>query len=91
MDERGEHLELKDFILSGYDKDSESILFWDDQQNYDKAKLLIISLLLNCATVCLSLRQHPNVIWCCKFSHFHILFLSFRISTDLLFVYIGLF
>lgn len=74
-DERGEHLILKDFIMDLNDIDSASISFWDKQGNYDHAKTLIISLLLNCATACLQLREHHNVMWCCKLSF--ILFLIF--------------
>jgi len=60
-DERGEHLELKDFIADGYLSD-----IWHRQEHYDQAKMLVVALLLNCAAVCFSLREHANVIWSCQ-------------------------
>eukprot|EP00484_Ammonia_sp_Unknown_P001243 CAMPEP_0197024284 /NCGR_PEP_ID=MMETSP1384-20130603/4866_1 /TAXON_ID=29189 /ORGANISM="Ammonia sp." /LENGTH=319 /DNA_ID=CAMNT_0042452645 /DNA_START=39 /DNA_END=998 /DNA_ORIENTATION=+ len=65
-DERGEHLELKDYISDGYTIDASSIQFWGDANNYQQAKTLLISLLSNCAAVCLALREHANVVWCCE-------------------------
>eukprot|EP00483_Globobulimina_turgida_P001953 UN01955 len=62
-DERGEHLELKDYIFEGY---TSYISFWQNEENFNRAQLLILSLLLNCATACLALRLHANVVWCCK-------------------------
>ena len=60
-DERGEHLELKDYVMEGYAK---STAFWNEQCNFDEAKSLVIALLTNCSTVSLAMKQHLDVIWC---------------------------
>jgi len=65
-DERGEHLELKDLILDGHALSAKTAAFWETPANYDKARALVIALLLNCAAASLSLRKHSDVLWCCQ-------------------------
>lgn len=63
-DERGEALELKDYILDDY---NQNINFWKgNKENYEKARSLIISLMLNCCISSMALKQHSDVVWCCE-------------------------